>query len=164
MNRSWLLLLPLLLLLSGCGGGSSKAVDPNDPNLVYSADLTSVETNLKTFNGGRGVAGWNRLTATTTLNGAVVDVEMLANVDYVNGSGDFFGFMVVTAAGDSSITMRMEGKAVKAASGDTTFTSELKVLGGTGTYNNATGAGSFDGNRTAALGGAVHIDVEVTVR
>ncbi len=164
MMRLWLLLIPLVFVLTACGG-SDSSVTPATPNFVYSADLISVETRLKSLNGGVVVAGWNRLTASTTVNGAPAQVEMLANVDYVNGSGEFFGFMTVTAADESMITMRMKGNAVKdAVSGDTRFTSELSVLGGTGIYNNATGSGTFVGSRSAALGGPVQIEVRVTVR
>jgi hypothetical protein len=117
------------------------------------------------MNGGSVVVGWNRLVGTTTINGANAQVEMLASVDYVNGSGDFFGFMTITTADNSMLTMRMHGDAVRnATTGDTAFTSELKVVGGNGVYNNATGTGSFTGFRDGDLGGLVHIDVTATVR
>jgi hypothetical protein len=163
MNRLWLLSLPLALALAGCGGGSSSRAF--SPNLTYGVDLTSQDTNLKSLNGGTRTAGWNHLTGASTLGGAPIDVEMLANVSYVNGSGPFFGFLHITRGDGSILTMQMNGQAVKnAATGDTTFSADLDVVGGTDTYNNATGHGRFTGSRSAALGGPVHIDVEAEVK
>ncbi|HSI72628.1 MAG TPA: hypothetical protein VK934_05585 [Fimbriimonas sp.] len=139
-------------------------MDPGTPNVVFSTDLSSVMTELIQMNGGTKVAGWNKLEGTTTSpTGAPATVEMLANVDYTNGSGDFFGFLTLSY-GDSSLTMRMDGEAVKnAATGVTAFSSELTVLGGSGEYNNATGSGEFTGSRDGALGSLAHIDVNVAV-
>ena len=40
--------------------------------------------------------GWNQLTGTAQVDGAAVEIEMLGNVDYRNGSGEFFGFITFT--------------------------------------------------------------------
>jgi hypothetical protein len=122
-------------------------------------------TRLHTMNGGTKVAGWNLLEGTTTSpHGSPAQVEMLGNVDYLNGNGDFFGFLTLSF-GESSLTMRMDGKAVKdQTTGDTSFTCKLTVLGGTGEYNNARGTGEFTGFRDSDLGGLVHIDTRVAVQ
>ncbi|MGV3617138.1 MAG: hypothetical protein ACO1SV_17560 [Fimbriimonas sp.] len=162
MTRRWLLALPLLLALSGCGGSSSSK--PTAQNFAYTADLTSQSTNLKQLDNGTKVAGWNQLVGTTTLDGATVGVEMQGNVAYTNGNGPFFGFLTVTRPDESILTMRMDGRAVRDAdTGNTAFTCDLEVLGGTGIWNGAKGEGSFTGTRNASLGGVVSIDVRARV-
>jgi hypothetical protein len=132
--------------------------------MVFSSDITSTETQLKTLNGGTVMAGWNRLVGPTTVNGVAASVELLASVDYVNGSGEFFGFVTLTLDDDSMLTMRMTGHAVKdGATGDTHFTSDLRVIGGTGVYTNAKGSGGFVGSREVVLGGPVHLDFKLNV-
>ena len=85
-----------------------------------------------------------------------VAVSMLANVDYVNGSGSFFGFVTFTFSDGSTMGTRMQGLAIAAADGSvTTFSSTLGVVGGTGRYVNTTGSGTFVGERRTALGGDV---------
>lgn len=155
--------LPCLVLIAGCGGSSSSS-NPAAPNVVYSVDATSQGTNLKQLNGGTAVSGTNRLTGTATLNGETVDVEILANVAYHNGSDPFFGFIDVTLPDDSILSMHMEGTASRDAAGVTAFEADLAVVGGTGVYENATGKGTFTGSRSAALGSPVHLDVRANVQ
>jgi hypothetical protein len=163
MNRSWLLAVPLFLAISGCAG-SSDAGGGGEPNLVYSVDLTSDSSNLKSLNSGTLTTGWNHLVGTTIINGQNANVELLGSVAYTNGNGPFFGFLNVTLEDGSILTTHLEGTAIRPlGSTVTTFKSEMQVLGGTGTYNDSTGTGSFVGSRDSALGGAVHLDVRVTV-
>ena len=111
--------------------------------------------------------GTNQLTGTATSDGQPVTVSMLANVDYVNGSGTFFGFVTFTFSDGSTIGTRMQGLAIAAADGSvTTFTSTLGVVGGTGRYVNATGSGTFVGERRTALGGDVTstFDLQLTTK
>jgi hypothetical protein len=162
MNRFLPFLLLLLTLIAGCGGSSSSS-DPETPNVVFSVDTTAQTTNLKQLNGGTAVSGTNRLTGTATLNGEAVDIEVLANVAYRNGSGPFFGFLNVTLPDDSILSLRMDGTATRDAEGVTEFEAKLAVLGGTGVYENATGEGTFTGYRNAALGSPVHLKITATV-
>jgi hypothetical protein len=162
MRRSLTLALPLFLL-AGCGGSSSSS-DSEATNLTYTADLTSQGTNLKQLNGGAKVTGTNRLTGTTTLNGHPASVEMLGNVAYTNGNGPFFGFLDITLENGSILSMRMDGTATKNAAGVTSFDAKLEVIGGTETYNGATGRGHFTGSRPAELGSPLRMEVQATLR
>jgi len=106
--------------------------------------------------GGSVTYGWNRLTGPATVDGQEVAIEMLGNVDYVSGTGQFFGFVTFTFIDGSTIGTRMQGEAT--ASADTTnasFRSTLGVVGGTGRYATTTGTGTFIGERRATLGGDV---------
>lgn len=162
MRRSLLLALPFLLL-AGCGGSSSSS-HSETPNFTYSAGLTSQGTNLKQLNGGTKVTGTNRLTGTTTIDGSPANVEMLGNVAYTNGNGPFFGFLDITLENGSILSMRMDGTATKNAAGVTSFDAKLEVIGGTETYNGATGQGHFTGTRPAELGSPLQMEVQATVR
>ncbi|WP_144241325.1 hypothetical protein [Fimbriimonas ginsengisoli] len=164
MFRKCSVALPLLVLLAGCGGSSSRSEPTPTPNVVFTADVTSSGSNIKQLNGGTKQAGTNTLSGPSTLNGNAVTVEVLANVDYTNGSGQFFGFITVTLADSSLLTMHMTGTATKnLTSGNTAFSANLTVVGGTGVYANATGSGHFNGSRTGVLGAPVHMDVEASV-
>ena len=100
--------------------------------------------------------GWNQLTGASSLDDQPVDVEMLASVDYIDGSGPFSGFLTFTFADGSTLGFTMQGSAeLDSAADETTFVSTLTVIGGTGTYAATTGSGVFSGQRTAELGGDV---------
>jgi len=158
MHRKASIALPFLVLLAGCGGSSSN---PRlNPNLTVSVDVTSISRNLKTY--GPVTAGWNQLTGTTTVNGAAATVELLANVNYRDGSGSFDGFITLTLPDTSAITFRMNGQATfNATTNATSFYSPLTVVGGSGSYASASGQGTFIGSRTTDLGGAVHVDLQL---
>jgi hypothetical protein len=157
MQWKALFAVPLLVALAGCGGSSSSQLRAN---LTFSADVTSIFKNLKSLNAGVTTVGWNQLTGPTTINGSAATVEVLANVNYRNGSGPFYGFITFTLADDSSLTLKMDGEAsLNTTTGTTTFVSTLSTLGGTGIYASSSGSGTFTGSRTTALGGAVHMDV-----
>ena len=96
-----------------------------------------------------------------------VAISMLANVDYVSGSGSFFGFVTFTFSDGSTIGTRMQGLSTAAPDGSlTTFTSTLGVVGGTGRYVSTTGSGTFVGERRTALGGDVTatFDLQITTK
>ena len=132
--------------------------DTSSSTLEVSVQLTSQDSTLHLVGpDDQTVYGWNLLTGKSQVNGESADVELLGNVDYLNGSGDFFGFVTITFADGSSLGLRMTDGHAEAATDTTnaTFTSGLNLLGGTGRYLEATGIGSFDGSRSEALGGAV---------
>jgi hypothetical protein len=107
--------------------------------------------------GNASTYGTNHLTGTAEVDGQPVAVDMQANVQYTNGSGPFFGFVTFTFADGSTIGVSMQGQATASTtSDDTTFASTLGVIGGTGTYDDAAGNGTFTGTRQAALGGQVN--------
>jgi len=105
---------------------------------------------------GRRVYGLNLLVGRDERGSNPIDVEMLANVNYLKGNGPFFGFITFTAKDGSTIGVQMNGKARALPNGtDTAFSAPLKVIGGTGKWLYAEGKGTFTGLRTAALGADV---------
>ncbi len=133
--------------------------------LQLSADLESQSRNLHTVGADGSVTyGWNQLVGTASVDGEPVGVEMLGNVDYVQGSGPLFGFVTFSFADGSTLGAQFEGTATGTANGDeTSFATTLGVIGGTGRYVSATGAGTFTGTRKAALGTAVAATFDLTV-
>jgi hypothetical protein len=75
----------------------------------------------------------------------------------VNGSGEFFGFVTVNFPDGSSLGLRLTEGRTEAATDTTnaTFTSPLRVMGGTGRYADVEGTGEFEGERDDELGGVV---------
>ena len=92
-----------------------RSVDFRDglgESIALSATLTSSSTLLGTVNTGDStVYGWNLLEGEATLDVDPVNVQMLGNVDYVDGNGDFFGFVTFTFVDGSTIGVRMVGEA-----------------------------------------------------
>lgn len=109
------------------------------------------------------IYGWNQLTGTTQVGTEVVSVEMLGEVDYVNGSGSFAGFVTFTFPDQSTLATRMTGGKAVAATDTTeaTFSATLEVIDGTGRYLGAKGKGTFTGTRKDALGGDVVSDLSL---
>jgi len=125
--------------------------------LHLTADLESQARTLYTSGTNNSVVyGWNRLGDTTALDGQPVGVDMLGQVNYMNGSGPISGFITFSFADGSTLGVTMAGAAQASAGGtDTAFTATLGVVGGTGRYVSAKGTGTFVGSRKAALGTAV---------
>jgi hypothetical protein len=132
--------------------------DAASPDLAVSVQLTSQNRFLhKVGVDEEKIYGWNQLTGTAQVGGEAVQVELLGEVDYVNGSGNFSGFLTFTFPDQSMLGMRMTGGKAVAAT-DTTeasFSSNLEVIDGTGRYLGTKGKGTFTGTRKDALGGDV---------
>jgi hypothetical protein len=145
-----------LLVLTGCGAGSSDETT-SATRVEISAPLTSADSRLATVNTDDSTTyGWNLLDGTAEVDGSAVQVEMLGNVNYVAGSGEFFGFITFTFDDDSTLATRMQGEAVAATdTSNASFTSTLAIIGGTGAYTDATGDGTFTGERRDIVGGQV---------
>ena len=126
-------------------------------NFTFDTLLTSSGTTLHTVDGVK-VYGWNDLVGTITA-GPPISVQMQGNVNYVNGSEAFTGFLTFTFADGATIGLSMIGSGTRHANGSTTFVAPLTVIGGTGLYANARGTGTFTGSRTGALGSPVTMDV-----
>ena len=112
------------------------------------------------------VYGWNRLTGPAEVDGRAATVELLGSVDYVNGSGEFFGFVTVVFEDGSSLGLRLTDGRTTAATdaANAKFTSPMRLMGGTGQYADVEGTGEFEGEREDTLGGVVdgRIRVELT--
>jgi hypothetical protein len=131
--------------------------DEGATRLHFETTLTSQSRTLHEAGGsGDKTYGWNALIGASSLDDQPVDVEMLASVDYVDGSGPFFGFLTFTFADGSTLGFTMQGNAqLDSTADETAFVATLGVIGGTGTYAATTGSGVFVGQRTAELGGDV---------
>ena len=156
------------LIAGGCSSdsGMSSTADAQAttalaaPTQTVTVLTTSKEKVLHTVGAsGENVYGSNHLVGDGTDGTEAVNVEMLATVNYTNGSGDFDGVITFTYADGSTLGFDMvDGSTVAATdTTDATFHSELEVIGGTGRYVNTTGTGTFDGSRKDALGGAVEM-------
>ena len=138
----------------------STTTAPSAPTQTITVLTTSTEKVLHTVGAsGEHVYGWNRLMGDGTSETEAVSVEMLATVNYTNGSGDFDGVITFTYTDGSTLGFDMVGGSTVAATDttDATFHSDLVVIGGTGRYATSTGTGTFDGSRKDALGGAVEM-------
>jgi hypothetical protein len=89
---------------------------------------------------------------------------MLGNVDYVEGSGEFFGFVTLRFASLSTLGLRMNGTATVQDDGSTDLRAKLRVVGGNAAMTGANGRGKITGERREELGGAIEITVTVRVR
>lgn len=140
--------------------GAGTAGTPLD----VSADLQS-QTKLTRTVGANNekTYGWNDLVGTATVAGQPVAVDLQGTVDYVKGSGPFGEFVTFTFADGSVLATRMQGAAAAATDGSTTFAATMSVIGGTGTYANATGSGVFTGSRTGDLGAPVRAEFSLTL-
>lgn len=101
--------------------------------------------------------GQNRLVGKAVVAGQPANVEILGNVQYVRGTGPFYGFLTVTWANGSSVAFVVQGTATLEDSGATKLASSLVFLAGTGEYENGTAVGRFTGARAAQVGSPIVI-------
>ena len=132
----------LVAVLIACSGGDSS------PEIDIEVVLTSQDSIL--YQAGsekQSVYGWNRLTGTAEVGGEEAQVELLGSVDYLEGSGEFFGFVTVSFADGSSFGVRITDGRTEAATdtSNATFQSGLEIIDGSGRYAGASGDGEFEG-------------------
>ena len=152
------------LLATGAPLATPLDAEPGATPITLTADLTSQGTTLHEVTGtGPITYGWNRLTGTAQSSSGPVEVELLGSVAYTSGSGPFSGFVTFTFADGSVLGTQVQGAALEGADGGTQIAATLGVLGGTGPYAAATGAGTFTGTRAAALGQPVAATFTVTL-
>lgn len=148
----------LVALVATLGLVACDDADARMTTVVIDVDLTSADRNLqKVGPNEQSVYGWNHLVGTGTADGEPVEVEMLGEVDYTNGGGDFAGFITFTFADGSKVGVAMvDGKATaKSDTSNARFSALLRVIGGTGNEVSTTGRGTFTGERMDTLGGVV---------
>ncbi|MEI8051434.1 MAG: cupin domain-containing protein [Actinomycetes bacterium] len=122
---------------------------------AIAAALSSSRTTLHSV--GTNVRyGWNDLEGDGTFDSQPVHVEMLGNVAYTAGTGQFFGFVTFTFHDGSTLGFQMQGQATTVSETLVTVAASLGVLGGTGDYAGATsGSGIFTGSRNGPVGSPV---------
>jgi hypothetical protein len=138
----------------------------DDPTRIsFPVTLTSQQSILEQVGpGGEQTYGWNELTGTATTSSGDVQVQMLGNVDYREGSGRFFGFLTLRFASLSTLGLRMNGTATVQDDGTTNLEAKLRVVGGNAAMTGARGKGRITGERREELGGAIEITVTVRLR
>lgn len=154
-----------LVALGGLVGAPAQAA--KSKNLVFNVDLTSSGTTLETLP-GEITYGWNDLRGPTRWGKKDAALRFLGSVDYVNGTGPFGGFVTVTRADGVKLAFSVSGWATTPAdqegTANATFRGTVTVIGGTGPYARATGTGTMEGFRKAALGSPVELTFSVTVQ
>lgn len=145
---------------------SPAAAASKAERIEWRMELRSAGTTLQQLPNGL-TYGWNDLRAGTKWAGQDATVRFLGDVQYVDGSGPFNGYVTVTRADGAVLGMRVEGSALSLASGDSTadarFSGNITVIGGDGAYRGARGIGTMSGARQAALGSPVTMTFRLTV-
>ena len=169
MRRLSLVILTLLgslvassMLVAGPAAAASKKL----VTLTFTTTLTSGGTTLETLPGGH-TYGWNNLSGTTTWGKQAATISFLGDVDYVNGSGPFNGYVTVTRADGVALGTHIDGNALAAPDGSagtrTIFAGSVSVIQGTGAYRGSTGIGTMTGQRKSALGSPVEMTLTLSV-
>ena len=94
--------------------------------------------------------------------------EEMHTVRNTNGTGPFGGFVTITRADGVKLALSVTGWATSPQDQEGTsnarFRGTVTVIGGTGPYSRATGTGTMDGYRKAALGSPVELTFSVVVQ
>ena len=115
--------------------------------------------------GGSVSYGQLRFTGTTTLDGQAVAAELLSSVHYTRGTGPFTGWVTLTKPDGSLLGLELLGHTkAQPDTTDATFSGQVLVTGGTGTYATARGSGTLSGSRKAALGGTADLTFRIRLR
>ena len=115
--------------------------------------------------GGVKTYGWNELAGTASTDSGDVQVQLLGNVDYVDGSGPFFGFVTLKFASLSTLGLRIvDGRARVRDDGSTALRSRLRVIGGNAAMTGAKGTGTMTGERREELGTSIELTFDLRIR
>ena len=136
---------------------------PSVTRLTMVTNLISDGAKTSSVSGGH-VYGSNHLVASTLVAGAPATVDLSALVNYENGTGPFTFATTFTLVDGSTLAVWCEGKSVKDAAGTSHFTGPLIVIGGSGKYSGATGAGSVVGSRSGTLGSPVVLTYRLVLK
>ena len=139
---------------------------PDVTRLTLTTTLTSTDTTLQSLPRGH-TYGWNSLSGTTAWGRRPAAVHFLGDVDYVDGSGPFGGYVTITRANGVRLGFRVSGSslALPQASGlaRALFTGSLDVIEGTGPFRGAHGIGTLVGSRSSRIGEPVRMTFTLTI-
>lgn len=165
-HRVTAVLVSAALALAGALA-APHALAAKPKTLVFDVDLVSAGTTLETLPGGV-TYGWNDLRGPTRWGKRAAAMRFLGSVDYVNGTGPFNGFVTVTRADGVKIALAVTGWSTtpprEQGTADARFRGSVTVIGGTGPFARATGSGSMEGSRKAALGSPVKLTFSLVVQ
>jgi hypothetical protein len=153
-----------IIALAGLVGAPAHAA--KSKTLVFDVDLTSSGTTLETLPGDV-TYGWNDLNGPTSWGKQSAEMRFLGCVNYVGGTGPFGGFVTVTRADGVKIALSVSGWATtppEKGTANATFRGTVTVIGGSGPYAKASGTGTMEGFRKAALGSPVELTFSVVVQ
>ncbi|MEQ1886049.1 MAG: hypothetical protein ABL967_13375 [Bryobacteraceae bacterium] len=108
-------------------------------------------------------AGIVHFGSTVQLDGVPVDLELIARLEYTNGSGPFSGFITLRWPNGDVLVTRYVGGAEVNPDSSSTVTGKLTVIGGEGKYLHAGGVGTVLGYRDGVFGSPVVYDVNLNV-
>lgn len=166
MHRRLIAVLAATALVGLAGLAGSPAQAAKSKVLAFDVDLTSSGTTLETLPGDV-TYGWNDLSGPTRWGKSSAQMRFLGSVDYVSGTGPFGGFVTVTRADGVKLALSVSGWATSPETSGTanaSFRGTVTVIGGTGPYAKATGTGTMEGYRKAALGSPVELTFSVVVQ
>ena len=166
MHRRLVAVLATTALVGLAGLAGAPAQAAKSKVLVFDVDLTSSGTTLETLPGDV-TYGWNDLSGPTRWGKSSAQMRFLGSVDYVSGTGPFGGFVTVTRADGVKLALSVSGWATSPETSGTanaSFRGTVTVIGGTGPYAKATGTGTMEGYRKAALGSPVELTFSVVVQ
>ena len=134
--------------------------------IKFTATLDSQQRVLQQVGrGGVKTYGWNELNGTASTDSGDVQVQLLGNVDYVDGSGAFFGFVTLKFASLSTLGLRIvDGRARVRDDGSTALRSRLRVIGGNAAMTGAKGTGTMTGERREELGTSIELTFDLRIR
>ena len=167
MRTRILAALGATVLIATAGLVGSPAQAAKTTTLTFDVDLVSAGTTLTTMPGDI-TYGWNDLRGPTRWGKSSAQMRFLGSVDYVAGTGPFGGFVTVTRADGVSIAFSVTGWATspsnQSGTANAKFRGTFTVIGGTGPYAGATGTGTMEGYRKAALGSPVELTFTAVVQ
>jgi len=100
-------------------------------------------------------------------DGSSAEVKVYFIYDYVKGNGDFIEYYYMTFTDGSTLTIRAKGRSFGSTDESMPlFNAQVQITGGTGTYANTNGSGSFSGNRKDALenGAIVKLSFNISLK
>ena len=170
--RRSVLLVPTLAVAALAIAGCTKDVNPTPTTLAIgkSAETVTVtmpsvaSTTYKVRSDGELQYGQNKLEGKATVLGRPATVEILGNVEYLDGDGPFYGFLTVKWDDGSILGFNLQGRATPKPNGGTGLKADGRFLGGAGQFVDATAAARFVGGRDGAVGSPIIIRLTIDVK